>query len=280
MTAPCPACRDQEPPREQDGFLRLYEIFNLNLPADLVVLSACRSGLGKQIRGEGLLGLTRAFMYAGAARIVVTQWNVDDEATAELMRHFYEFQFGAQRMRPAAALRRAQNAMWHKPRWRVAYVLGALSDAEFKGLDVKLRRYFERNRCGSPEDLAHDTILRGLKRLAEGQINYAENPHSYFLGIARNVLREERKKPKMEAAFEETSPGAGNPWNAVQWRILLRECLDKLDCKERDLIVRYTLDGAESAANQCGLTPNALRIRVSRIRGKIAMRLRGPADSD
>jgi CHAT domain-containing protein/tetratricopeptide (TPR) repeat protein len=111
--------------REQDGFLRLYEIFNLNLPADLVVLSACRSGLGKQIRGEGLLGLTRAFMYAGAARIVVTQWNVDDEATAELMRHFYEFQFGPQRMRPAAALRGAQIAMWRQPRWRSPYFWGA-----------------------------------------------------------------------------------------------------------------------------------------------------------
>jgi len=111
--------------RELDGFLRLYEIFNLNLPADLVVLSACRSGLGKDIRGEGLLGLTRAFMYAGAARIVVTQWNVDDEATAELMRHFYEFQFGPQHMRPAAALRAAQIAMWRQPRWRSPYFWGA-----------------------------------------------------------------------------------------------------------------------------------------------------------
>jgi CHAT domain-containing protein len=111
--------------RELDGFLRLYEIFNLNLPADLVVLSACRSGLGKDIRGEGLLGLTRAFMYAGAARIVVTQWNVDDEATAELMRHFYRFQFGPQHMRPAAALRAAQIAMWRQPRWRSPYFWGA-----------------------------------------------------------------------------------------------------------------------------------------------------------
>ncbi|MGA2739009.1 MAG: CHAT domain-containing tetratricopeptide repeat protein [Bryobacteraceae bacterium] len=111
--------------REQDGFLRLYEIFNLGLHADLVVLSACRSGLGRYVRGEGVLGLTRAFMYAGAPRIVVAQWNVDDEATAELMRHFYKFQFGPSRMRPAAALRAAQVAMWEQPHWRSPYFWGA-----------------------------------------------------------------------------------------------------------------------------------------------------------
>jgi CHAT domain-containing protein len=110
---------------EQDGFLRLYEVFNLNLPADLIVLSACRSGLGKNVRGEGIVGLTRAFMYAGAARIIVTQWNIDDEATAELMRFFYSFQFGPQHMRPLAALRAAQIAMWRQPRWRAPYYWGA-----------------------------------------------------------------------------------------------------------------------------------------------------------
>jgi DNA-directed RNA polymerase specialized sigma24 family protein len=153
-----------------------------------------------------------------------------------------------------------------------------MTEAEFKGLDVKLRRYFEWKGCGSPEDLAQDTILRGLKRLAEGQTNYAENPHSYFLGIARNVLREERKKPRTEVALEESSADGGNQLNAVHWRILLRECLDQLDRKERDLIVRYTLDGAERAAHHCGLTKNALRIRVSRIRDRSAVWLKGPAD--
>lgn len=111
--------------REQDGFLRLYEIFNLDLRADLAVLSACRSGLGKTVRGEGILGLTRAFMYAGVPRVVVTQWNVDDEATAELMRFFYTFQFGPRHLPPAAALRAAQIAMWERPRWHTPYYWGA-----------------------------------------------------------------------------------------------------------------------------------------------------------
>ena|ERR1700674_3424461 len=73
----------------RDGFLRANEIYNLNLPAELVVLSACETGLGKDIKGEGLVGLTRGFMYAGPRRVVVSLWNVNDKATAELMARFY-----------------------------------------------------------------------------------------------------------------------------------------------------------------------------------------------
>ena len=153
-----------------------------------------------------------------------------------------------------------------------------MTDAEFQGLHVKLRRFFEWNRCLSPEDLAQDAILRGLRRLAEGEENYAENPQSYFLGIARNILREERKKPRLEALPEEDCPDRRDQMAALQWRILLRECLNQLNHKERELIVGYTLDGAEKAAKACGLTQNALRIRVSRIRSKIGSSLRGPAN--
>src|SRR5207302_697158 len=90
----------------QDGYLRLHDIYNLNLPADLVVLSACNTGLGREVRGEGLVGMVRGFMYAGAPRVVASLWKVDDEATAELMKRFYQrmLQGG---MRPAAALRAA-----------------------------------------------------------------------------------------------------------------------------------------------------------------------------
>jgi CHAT domain-containing protein/tetratricopeptide (TPR) repeat protein len=97
--------------RSQDGFLRLHEIFNLRLPAELVVLSACQTGLGKEVKGEGLVGLTRGFMYAGAARVVASLWRVDDTATAELMKLFYRRML-RDGMRPAAALREAQVEMW------------------------------------------------------------------------------------------------------------------------------------------------------------------------
>lgn len=105
---------------EQDGFLGLQDIYNLNLPADLVVLSACETGLGKEVKGEGLLGLTRGFMYAGAARVLASVWKVDDEGTAELMKKFYkEMLLNGQR--PAQALRTAQLWMRTQKRWRSPY---------------------------------------------------------------------------------------------------------------------------------------------------------------
>ena len=106
--------------RPQNGFLRLHDIYNLHLPADLVVLSACSTGLGKDVRGEGLIGLTRGFMYAGASGVIASLWKVDDDATAELMKHFYEalFQEG---MAPAAALRHAQLTLSQNKRWQSPY---------------------------------------------------------------------------------------------------------------------------------------------------------------
>jgi CHAT domain-containing protein/tetratricopeptide (TPR) repeat protein len=96
--------------KPQNGFLRLHEIFNLNLPVEMVVLSACQTGLGKKIKGEGLVGLTRGFMYAGAPRVVASLWAVDDTATKELMRIFYQKML-RENLSPAAALRAAQNEM-------------------------------------------------------------------------------------------------------------------------------------------------------------------------
>jgi len=118
--------------KQQDGFLRLHEIFNLQLNADLVVLSACESGLGKEIKGEGLIGLTRGFMYSGAPRVVASLWNVDDFATAELMKLFY------QRMlkdgQPAgAALRAAQLELSGQKRWASPYYwAGFVMQGEWK----------------------------------------------------------------------------------------------------------------------------------------------------
>jgi CHAT domain-containing protein len=106
--------------RPQNGYLRAYEIYNLSLPVDLVVLSACRTAVGPEIRGEGLSGLTRGFMYAGAPRVLVSLWNVSDKGTAQLMERFYR-SFLLRGLRPCAALRAAQLEMLQDVGWKAPY---------------------------------------------------------------------------------------------------------------------------------------------------------------
>jgi hypothetical protein len=108
-----------------DGFLTANDIFHLKLPVELIVLSGCRTGLGQDVKGEGLVGLTRGFMYAGAARVVVSLWDVNDEATAELMSQFYKGMLGIEGRTPAAALRAAQLALWQKQQWQAPYYWSA-----------------------------------------------------------------------------------------------------------------------------------------------------------
>jgi CHAT domain-containing protein len=110
---------------EQDGFLRLADIYNLRLSADLVVLSACQTAVGRNLRGEGLVSLTRGFMYGGAARVVASMWRIDDEASKELMAKFYDHMLGQDHMTPAAALRAAQNDIMKNDRWRHPYFWAA-----------------------------------------------------------------------------------------------------------------------------------------------------------
>jgi CHAT domain-containing protein len=111
----------------EDGFLSLRDIYRLDLPVELVVLSACQTGLGKPVRGEGLVGLTRGFMYAGAPRVVVSLWRVDDAATAELMGRFYRHMLGKHRLPAAAALRRAKAEMMEAHAdWRAPYFWAGL----------------------------------------------------------------------------------------------------------------------------------------------------------
>jgi CHAT domain-containing protein/tetratricopeptide (TPR) repeat protein len=111
----------------RDGFLRTHDIYNLKLPAELVVLSACETGLGKDVKGEGIEGLTRGFMYAGARRVVVSLWNVNDKATASLMQRLYTGMLRSNKT-PAAALRAAQiemlrTAQWQSPYYWAAFVM-------------------------------------------------------------------------------------------------------------------------------------------------------------
>ncbi|MBD2615439.1 CHAT domain-containing protein [Nostoc punctiforme FACHB-252] len=110
----------------QNGFLRLHDVFNLNLKAELVVLSACKTGLGEEVKGEGLVGLTRGFMYAGSPRVVVSLWSVDDQATSELMKAFYQKML-QQGLKPAAALRTAQLEIWRTKRYAAPYYWAAFT---------------------------------------------------------------------------------------------------------------------------------------------------------
>ena len=110
--------------RPEDGFLRVNDIYNVRLSADLVVLSACQTGLGKEVRGEGLMGLTRAFFYAGVPRVIVSLWNVNDRATAELMAGFYKKML-REGKRPSEALRLAQLDLRKQKRWASPYYWAA-----------------------------------------------------------------------------------------------------------------------------------------------------------
>ncbi|MEJ2082263.1 MAG: CHAT domain-containing protein [Acidobacteriota bacterium] len=126
--------------RPVNGFLRLADIFNLHLNADTVVLSSCRTALGKDIEGEGVIGLTRGFLYAGASSVMASLWRIQDRATAFLMNTFYTRMLDGG-FSPAAALRAAQTAMQQDPQWKSPYYWAAFTlqglgfDAEPKAAD-------------------------------------------------------------------------------------------------------------------------------------------------
>ena len=113
--------------KPQDGFLSLNEIYNMHLTADLVVLSACQTATGKEVKGEGIIGLARAFMYAGTPRVIASLWKVDDAATAEMVKRFYRGLL-VEKLRPAAALQKAQfemskSKLWASPYYWAGFVL-------------------------------------------------------------------------------------------------------------------------------------------------------------
>jgi CHAT domain-containing protein len=113
--------------RARNGALTVRDIHHLKLPAELIVLSACRTGLGEDVRGEGLLSLARGFLSSGAARVMVSLWAVEDQATAELMNRFYRRTLGPERLSPAAALRATQEEMWREGRWGAPYYWGGFA---------------------------------------------------------------------------------------------------------------------------------------------------------
>lgn len=111
---------------KREGFLRLQDIYSLQLNSDLVVLSTCQSGFGREIKGEGLMSLNNAFLQAGAKSVVSSAWKVDDYATAELMKYFYQ-ELTAQQLTPAEALRRAQLKMRGNPQFSSPFYWAAFT---------------------------------------------------------------------------------------------------------------------------------------------------------
>ncbi len=123
----------------QEGFLGLRDVYNLRLGAELVVLSGCETALGKQVRGEGLVGLTQGFLYTGARQVVASLWRIEDRATAELMSRFYRGLLAEGRS-PAAALRLAQLAIREDRRWRSPYYWGGfLVQGDWDGFPSSMR---------------------------------------------------------------------------------------------------------------------------------------------
>ena len=113
---------------DDDGFLTCLDVFRMKVPADLVVLSACETGKGKVVKGEGIVGLTRAFMFAGSPRVLCSLWKVDDAATAALMTKFYDLwnpKTGSKGMGTAEALRAAQEHVRSQEKWKHPYYWAA-----------------------------------------------------------------------------------------------------------------------------------------------------------
>ena len=110
-----------------DGFLTALEVFRWRVPADLVVLSACETGRGRIYKAEGVVGLTRAFMFAGAPRVIVSLWKVDDEATRALMVKFYALwnPKDGNGLPTATALKKAQEFVASHAKWKHPYYWAA-----------------------------------------------------------------------------------------------------------------------------------------------------------
>jgi CHAT domain-containing protein len=112
--------------RQVNESVRLHDIYGLNLNADLVVLSACNTGLGKEVKGEGLMSLNNAFLQVGAKSVVSSLWKVRDEATEELMKDFYQG-LTSEKLTSSEALRQAQIKLWQNPKYKSPFFWAAFT---------------------------------------------------------------------------------------------------------------------------------------------------------
>lgn len=117
---------DSEGKELDGGFVRMQDVFGLRLNSDLVVLSACNTGIGKEVKGEGVMSINSAFLQAGAKSVVSSFWKVDDVATRDLMTEFYQGLAG-DGLTPSAALRQAQVRMFNDPQYRSPFYWAAFT---------------------------------------------------------------------------------------------------------------------------------------------------------
>jgi DNA-directed RNA polymerase specialized sigma24 family protein len=148
----------------------------------------------------------------------------------------------------------------------------ARAEAKYLDLCRSLRRYFEWARSSDPDDMAQEAILRGLTRLQEGKKITVANPASYFLGIARNLVREGWKERKPEQLEIDELPEDLLIFRGLdpsEQRIYVKECLRELSQEEFDMLVAYTEGKGNEWGLARGLQPGAVRLRVHRLRKRI-----------
>jgi RNA polymerase sigma factor (sigma-70 family) len=146
-------------------------------------------------------------------------------------------------------------------------------------LFFRLKKFFSWRNCRSPEDLAQETLRRGFKRIAAGADIYTSNPSHYFLGIARNIVSEQRNAPPSvddsSIDVDELAGTGSADFREVEARIYLQQCLRHLVPEERDVLVRYHTQDRDELARELKLTTNALRVKVHRARRKLEKLLPG-----
>jgi DNA-directed RNA polymerase specialized sigma24 family protein len=143
--------------------------------------------------------------------------------------------------------------------------------AKYTALRSRLIKFFEWRNCDSPEDLAQETLVRGLTRVSEGADIFGPDAVAYFFGIARNVVREQRRPRPLEfiGDLDELTSGASLAAHGVDAQIQLEQCLRRLPPPERELLVRFATEDHHTLSRETGMTPNALRVKVHRIRKKL-----------
>ena len=142
---------------------------------------------------------------------------------------------------------------------------------KYAELWIRLVRFFEWRGCQSPEDLAQETLARGFKRISNGVNIYTADPVNFFFGVARNVVREDRKDVRngLPVSLDGLPEMAALNVSQVEARICLDQCLSRLPSSERKLLLSFYTEDRELVGRKLHLSANALRVRAHRARKKL-----------